>query len=228
MIQIVIAEDDFRIANIHEEFLEKIEEVQVTGKALTGEQTLLLIKNLKPDLILLDIYLPDYLGTDLIPKLREAHPQVDIMIITAAKEKELLEQCMRKGITNYLIKPVSLERFTKVMQEYKKQRNVLQQTEYIDQNTVDELLFPSVNRQTEGEGLPKGIDWITLEKVKRIMEKSGKSLSAEEMGESIGSSRVTARRYLEYLVSEGIAKVEQEYGIIGRPQRRYSLDKTGS
>ncbi|MFD1068121.1 response regulator [Oceanobacillus locisalsi] len=228
MIQIIIAEDDFRIANIHEEFLGKMEGVQVAGKTLTGEQTLSLTQEQKPDLILLDIYLPDYLGTELIPKLREVHPAVDIMIITAAKEKELLEQCMRKGISNYLIKPVSLERFTTVIQEYKKQKDVLQQTDYIDQDTVDELLFPSSNKQTEEADLPKGIDWITLQKVKRIMENAGKSLSAEEMGESIGSSRVTARRYLEYLVSEGVVKVEQEYGIIGRPQRRYFLQESGS
>ncbi|GAB3055108.1 response regulator [Virgibacillus ainsalahensis] len=223
MIDIVIAEDDFRIANIHEEFLGKMEGLKVIGKALTGEQTLSLTKELKPDLILLDIYLPDYLGTALIPKIREIHPHTDIIIITAAKEKELLEKSMRKGITNYLIKPVSLERFTTVMNEYKKQKDLLKQKEYIDQSTVDELLFSSVNKQAEEGVLPKGIDRVTLAKVQHMIEEEKKTWSAEEMGKQIGSSRTTARRYLEYLVSDGVVKVEQEYGIIGRPERRYSL-----
>lgn len=223
MIDIVIAEDDFRIANIHEAFLGKMGGVKVIGKALTGEQTLSLTKELKPDLILLDIYLPDYLGTDLIPKLRDIHPYADIIIITAATEKKLLEENMRKGVTNYLIKPVNLDRFISVMNEYKKQIDLLAQKEYIDQGTVDELLFPSMNRQVEEWSLPKGIDRLTLAKVQHMMEEENQSWSAEEMGKRIGSSRTTARRYLEYLVSERLAKVEQEYGIIGRPERRYSL-----
>ncbi|UJL47662.1 response regulator [Virgibacillus sp. NKC19-16] len=223
MIDIVIAEDDFRIANIHEAFLGKMDGIKVIGKALTGEQTLSLTKELKPDLILLDIYLPDYLGTDLIPKLRDVHPRADIIIITAAKEKELLEESMRKGITNYLIKPVSLDRFATILNEYKKQKDLLKQKEYIDQATVDELLLPSMNRQAEEGSLPKGIDQVTLAKVQHMMEEEKKSWSAQEMGKQIGSSRTTARRYMEYLVSEDVAKVEQEYGIIGRPERRYSL-----
>ncbi|QKY68431.1 response regulator [Lentibacillus sp. CBA3610] len=224
MINIVIAEDDFRIANIHEEFIKEIEGVSVIGKAINGEQTLSLIKEWKPELLLLDLYLPDYLGTDLIQDSRKIHPDLDVVIITAATEKELLENSLRKGITNYLIKPVSMEKFNIVINEYKQKKNLLQYKEHINQDVVDELLLSSrLNKRVTEESLPKGIDKITLSKVKYNMEKNKKSWSAEEMGEKIGSSRTTARRYLEYLVQLGLVNVEQEYGIIGRPERRYYL-----
>ncbi|MFC3040752.1 response regulator [Virgibacillus xinjiangensis] len=222
MLNIVIAEDDFRIANIHEEFLTEMDGVEVVGKAMTGEQTLALIEEKRPELLLLDIYLPDYLGTELIQEARKIHHDMDVIIITAAHEKELLEKSLRQGITNYLIKPVSMERFRTVIDDYQKQRDLLEGKEHIDQETVDQLLSSSVPmKQQEEESLPKGIDKVTLGKVRDIIDQEGRSWSADEMGKQIGSSRPTARRYLEYLVQEGEAKVEQEYGVIGRPERRY-------
>jgi len=222
MINIVIAEDDFRIANIHEEFLVKMEDVNVIGKAISGEETLSLIKKQKPDLLLLDIYLPDYLGTNLIQVAREIYPELDVIIITAATEKELLEKSIRQGIFNYLIKPVSLEKFNSVIDKYKRQRDLLIEKNYLDQEIVDELLSSAPKRkESKKESLPKGIDSVTLSKVQHYMEKDDKSWSAEEMGSQIGSSRTTARRYLEYLVQTEDVRVEQNYGIVGRPERRY-------
>ncbi|WP_010529787.1 response regulator [Lentibacillus jeotgali] len=222
MINIVIAEDDFRIANIHEEFLVKMKNVNVIGKAISGEETLSLIKQQKPDLLLLDIYLPDYLGTNLIQVAREIYPELDVIIITAATEKKLLEKSVRQGIFNYLIKPVSLEKFNTVINKYKQQRDLLKEKDHLDQEIVDELLSSSpTTKQSKEESLPKGIDRVTLSKVQHYMESDNKSWSAEEMGKQIGSSRTTARRYLEYLVQTGNARVEQDYGVVGRPERRY-------
>lgn len=222
MINIAIAEDDFRIANIHEEFLIKMEDAKIVGKAINGEETLSLIKEWKPDLLLLDIYLPDHLGTDLIQMAREIHPELDVIIITAATEKKLLEKSIRQGIFNYLIKPVSLEKLNTVINEYMRQRDLLKEKDYLDQEIVDELLFSSPRKkQSKEESLPKGIDSVTLSKVQYYMKQDNKSWSAEEMGNQIGSSRTTARRYLEYLVQIEDVRVEQDYGIVGRPERRY-------
>jgi CitB family two-component system response regulator CitT len=43
------------------------------------------------------------------------------------------------------------------------------------------------------------------------------------MGEKMGASRTTARRYLEYITSTGEVTAELEYGIVGRPERRYRI-----
>src|SRR5699024_6090179 len=141
------------------------------GKALNGEETLSLIRQHHPDLLILDIYLPDYLGIDLIPEVRNIYPDIDIIVITAAKEIKLLEKSLRKGIVNYLIQPSSLERLKKVINDYKEQKEIFRQSESVDQEMVNIILNSSKRKEQENTELPKGIDSITLDKVKSLMEK---------------------------------------------------------
>ncbi|MFD1459376.1 response regulator [Scopulibacillus daqui] len=117
-VKTVIVEDDFRVADIHEKFLEKIPEVEVLGKALNAEQALKLLQDNKVDLVLLDIYMPDELGTDLLITIRSRFPDVDIIMITAATDRSFLEKAIRYGVENYLIKPVSMERFINMIEDY--------------------------------------------------------------------------------------------------------------
>jgi two-component system, CitB family, response regulator CitT len=218
-IKVAIAEDDFRVADIHEKFLKKYKEIEVIGKSLNGEQTLQILAEKTPDLLILDVYMPDMLGSDLLPIIRERFPNVGIIMITAATEKAFLEKALGYGVEHYLIKPVNRERFDEVILEYIKKHSLLTSRQDIDQNYVD-LLFG--NKKIEkGTGLPKGIDEITLGKVKKALQVKNQGLSAEEVGKEIGASRITARRYLEYLSSIKEAKAEVVYGIVGRPERKY-------
>lgn len=221
-IKVAIAEDDFRIADIHEKFLNKFEEIDVVGKSLTGEQTLQLLEQRTPDLLLLDVYMPDRLGSDLLPHIRENYPKVSIIMITAATDKAFLEKALIYGVENYLIKPVSRERFDEVIHQYIKKQSLLSSTQEVNQNFVDLLFRKGKNEEeTKSTGLPKGIDEITLGKVKAVFRLKREGLSAEEVGKEIGASRITARRYLEYLSSKQEVKAEVVYGIVGRPERKY-------
>ncbi|OIK10410.1 response regulator [Bacillus sp. MUM 116] len=221
-IKVVIAEDDFRIADIHEKFLQKFKQIEVVGKALNGEQTLQLIKNEQPDLLLLDVYMPDMLGAELLPIIRESSPKMGIIMVTAATDKVFLEKAISYGVENYLIKPVNRERFDEVIFEYIKKHTLLMSNQEVNQSYVD-LLFGKNKMERSGKstGLPKGIDEITLGKVKAVLYEKRDGLSAEEVGQEIGASRITARRYLEYLASIKEAKAEVVYGIVGRPERKY-------
>ena len=225
MINVIIAEDDFRVANLHEDFLKKIDGVQVVGKAINGQQTLDLVHQHQADLLLLDIYLPDIQGTQLIEQLWERKLEIDIIVVSAATEKELLEECLRKGIINYIIKPASLERFKEVIEQYRQRKQLLDRNKQINQEMINQLFPSSEQAIKSSHTLPKGIDKITLQKVMKELEKCAGPWSAEDMGAQIGASRTTARRYLEYLVSMKYARVEQEYGIIGRPERKYFATK---
>ncbi|WP_138419573.1 response regulator [Aquibacillus sediminis] len=221
MIKVIIAEDDFRVANIHEGFLQKIQGVKVVGKSTNGKETLQMVKEVEADLLLLDIYLPDILGTDLIKQLREVTPKLDIVMITAATEIDLLEDSLKKGVVNYVIKPASFERFKDVFEQYRERKRLLEGYNEIDHYLIDKLFSSQGSQIQTVEALPKGIDKITLEKVKRQLDQYKGPWSSDEMGQNIGSSRTTARRYLEYLVSKKYVRVEQEYGVIGRPERKY-------
>ncbi|MFB7640806.1 response regulator [Peribacillus butanolivorans] len=222
-IRAVIAEDDFRVADIHEKFLKNFEEIEVVGKAVNAKKTLRILEQKSPDLLLLDVYMPDQLGTDLLPSIRQKFPNVDIIMITAATEKEQLEKALHYGVENYLIKPVEMKRFNQVIVEYLKKAHLMQSKQDIDQDFVDLILkkgssTPEINA---GPALPKGVDEITLTKVMEVLEISEIGLSAEQVSSQIGASRTTARRYLEYLISVKKCKAEVIYGVVGRPERRY-------
>lgn len=221
-IKVAIAEDDFRIAEIHEKFLDKFKEIEVVGKSLNGEQTLQLLEQKTPDLLLLDVYMPDMLGSELLPMIRENFPKVSIIMITAATDKIFLEKALSYGVENYLIKPVSRERFDEVIHDYIKKHSLLSATQEVNQNYVDLLFRKGKNEvPTKSAGLPKGIDEITLGKVKAVFHVRREGLSAEDVGKEIGASRITARRYLEYLSSKQEVRAEVVYGIVGRPERKY-------
>ncbi|MFE4353728.1 response regulator [Peribacillus butanolivorans] len=222
-IRAVIAEDDFRVADIHEKFLKNFEEIEVVGKAVNAKKTLRILEQKSPDLLLLDVYMPDQLGTDLLPSIRQKFPNVDIIMITAATEKEQLEKALHYGVENYLIKPVEMKRFNQVIVEYLKKAHLMQSKQDIDQDFVDLILKKgsSTPEIHDGPALPKGVDEITLTKVMEVLEISDIGLSAEQVSSQIGASRTTARRYLEYLISVKKCKAEVIYGVVGRPERRY-------
>ncbi|CAK6477198.1 response regulator [Peribacillus castrilensis] len=222
-IRAVIAEDDFRVADIHEKFLKNFDEIEVVGKAVNAKKTLRILEQKSPDLLLLDVYMPDQLGTDLLPDIRKKFPNVDIIMITAATDKEQLEKALHYGVENYLIKPVEMKRFNQVIEEYLKKVHLMKSKQEIDQDFVDLILKKgsSVLESNDGQDLPKGVDEITLAKVIEVLEASDIGLSAEQVSGQIGASRTTARRYLEYLISVKKCKAEVVYGVVGRPERRY-------
>lgn len=222
-IRAVIAEDDFRVADIHEKFLKNFDEIEVVGKAVNAKKTLRILEQKSPDLLLLDVYMPDQLGTDLLPDIRKKFPNVDIIMITAATDKEQLEKALHYGVENYLIKPVEMKRFNQVIEEYLKKVHLMKSKQEIDQDFVDLILKKgsSVLESNDGQILPKGVDEITLAKVIEVLEASDIGLSAEQVSGQIGASRTTARRYLEYLISVKKCKAEVVYGVVGRPERRY-------
>ncbi|MGE7904939.1 response regulator [Peribacillus sp. NPDC094092] len=222
-IRAVIAEDDFRVADIHEKFLKNFDEIEVVGKAVNAKKTLRILEQKNPDLLLLDVYMPDQLGTDLLPDIRKKFPNVDIIMITAATDKDQLEKALHYGVENYLIKPVEMKRFNQVIEEYLKKVNLMKSKQEIDQDFVDLILKKgsAVPETNDGPDLPKGVDEITLAKVIEVLKASEIGLSAEQVSGQIGASRTTARRYLEYLISVKKCKAEVVYGVVGRPERRY-------
>ncbi|MBY8914433.1 response regulator [Bacillus sp. YC2] len=223
MINIAIAEDDFRIAQIHEKFIEHLDGFNVIGKAVNAKDTMALLEKQKPDLLLLDIYMPDELGTVLLPLIRRRFPSVDIIVITAATETRLLQEALRSGISHYLIKPVSAHKFTQVLLQYREKREWLLSQPELSQSVVDMYFGSDAKEQKQLHDLPTGINSITLQKIKEALRTAQKGMTAEELGEKMGASRTTARRYAEFLVSKEEALAELEYGIIGRPERKYYL-----
>jgi two-component system, CitB family, response regulator CitT len=224
MINVLIAEDDFRVAQIHEEFLKKNPKLKLVGKAMNAKETMDLLHMQQVDLLLLDVYMPDQMGTDLLHRIRAEFPSVDIMMITAAKDKAFLEKSLSYGVEQYLIKPVALEKFQEAMAAYIQKKVMLESAKEVNQQVLDHFFAGKKTKEAEKRNdLPPGIDYLTLHKVTGILQEEKEGITSERVGEKMGASRTTARRYLEYLVGNKEASVEHVYGIVGRPERRYRL-----
>ncbi|MDD1793108.1 response regulator [Enterovibrio sp. ZSDZ42] len=228
-IRVVIAEDDVQIAEIQKRFLDRIDGVELVGIAHSLEDAEDLVEVFKPELLLLDNHFPKGTGLDLLRKLRANNCATDVILITAAKEVDTLREALRSGVFYYILKPLVFERLQEVIGQYAAHLEKLRAMESLAQTDVDTLLpqrmtsVPTVDNSTSNNlpRLPKGIDVITLDKIRAVFADLEGSLNAEEVGNLIGASRTTARRYLEYMVSTLELEAQVNYGSVGRPERRY-------
>lgn len=224
LIRIVIAEDDQQIAEIQKRFLERIEGFELVGIAHSLEDAALLIDVLKPELLLLDIHFPTGTGLDLLRKLRARNSSVDVILVTAAKEVDSLREALHGGVFDYILKPLVFERLKETLNRYHQHLQKFHSMQTIVQSDVDTILphssITTINESFELR-LPKGVDALTLEKIRSVFSTNSPALNAEEVGEYIGASRTTARRYLEFLVSNNELSAEVSYGSVGRPERKY-------
>ncbi|MEZ0348129.1 MAG: response regulator [Thermus sp.] len=204
----LIVEDDRRVAALHRAFLET-EGLRVVGVAGSLEGALALLP-LGPDLVLLDLYLPDGHGLDLLPALVGAYT----VVITAAKDVPTVERALLGGAMDYLVKPFGRTRLREALARFRAFQSLKAKGE-VSQEDVDRLL----GRRRA----PKGLDPYTLDRVLTLLE--GGPLTAEAVAEALGLSRVTAWRYLEALCREGRVRAEPLYGGVGRPSRVYRLER---
>ncbi|MCP4188031.1 MAG: response regulator [Gammaproteobacteria bacterium] len=223
-IRTMIVEDDARIAEIQNRFLEKLPSFEVVGIALTLEDCENMIDILAPDLVLLDVHFPDGSGFELLKSIRTQKQHIEVILVTAAKDMESLKEAMHGGVFDYVVKPLEFNRLRDSLSRFEDYFNRLNTLDTFEQSDIDGLM-PRTIESSQPERievrLPKGIDALTLSKIRRLFSAGDVSLGAEQVGQSIGASRTTARRYLEYLVSNSELKVDVSYGGVGRPERHY-------
>lgn len=217
MIEVLVVDDDFMVAKIHTGFVERTPGFTVTGVAHTGAQALEEAARLQPDLLLLDVYLPDVSGLDLLGALRKAAPEVDVLVISAAREADTVRRALRGGIVHYLVKPFAYDDL-RVRLEHYLQAYAGMAGERADQADIDRV-FGVAGAERR---LPKGFSAETLRLVEDALRREQGDVSAAQTASLLGISRVSARRYLEHLAETGKAEVSLRYGEVGRPERRYT------
>lgn len=223
-IRTIIAEDDPRIAEIQHRFLEKLDAFEAIGLAHNIEDCREMIEVLEPDLVLLDIHFPDGNGLEFLKSLRDQNLNIDVILVTAARDVESVKSAMHGGVFDYIVKPLEFSRMRDSLSRYQDHFQRLNALDTVEQSDIDGLLpgaKPNYSPHLAGNSLPKGIDTLTLNKIRNYFQTTAGSQGAESVGQKIGVSRTTARRYLEYLVSTSELIVDVTYGGVGRPERHY-------
>ena len=221
MIRVLVVDDDFMVARIHVGFVGRVEGFEVVGVAHSGAAAADAVAELRPDLLLLDLYLPDRFGLDLLADLRTLPHPCDAIVITAAKEADAVRAAVRLGVADYLLKPFGFPDLEERLLRYAAQRRLLDRTEVHGQDDVDKVFVRAASSGAGALALPKGMSAETARLVENALTGAEGALSATEVAELVGVSRVSARRYLEHFVTMGQADVRLRYGTTGRPERRY-------
>lgn len=219
----LVVDDDFRVAAVHAAYVQRIDGFGVLGQAHTCAEAMDAVTALEPDLVLMDVYLPDGDGLGVVRRLMERERHPDVIVITAARDMATVRTAMQFGAVHYLVKPFGFAALSERLNAY---RRLLLRIEGIpgeaDQTAVDELFGILHGRPSTAPRPPKGHSAPTLELVRNAVRTATEAVSASDVAESVGISRATAQRYLTYLERYGVVRLQLRYGSTGRPEHRYS------
>lgn len=223
MRDVLVVDDDFMVAEIHRRFTDRVDGFRTVGVARSGADALEQAAALHPDLILLDVHLPDMDGVEVLHRLRASGDGVGVIMITAARELDTVAGALDGGAADYLIKPFEFDQFAAKLAAFRARADALEGADGAtgaDQTLVDTLFGAAGGATNSGpQALPKGLGVETGELVISAVRANGE-VSSAECAELVGISRVSARRYLEHFLSVGELSLRLQYGA-GRPERRY-------
>lgn len=214
-LHIMIVEDDDMVMSIIEDFIYKIPKTEVICKAYNLSSAKKCLESETIDLVLIDIFLPDGNGIDLLKWIRIKTINVDAIMITADQRSSSLESARRYGVYDYILKPFKFERFQEAIDVFRKRKHLIDSDEHIKQHVVDRII---TNKDS-------AVDWKnqTYELILAYLkDHSDDSYTSSEIANLVGISRITARKYLEAMELEGVVGLELSYGNVGRPKNKYS------
>lgn len=224
MLRVLVVEDEPTTAAVHGEYVARVPGFELAGSAPTGQEALRRLAGGGVDVVLLDMNLPDAHGLDVVRAMRAAGDSTDVIAVTSARELDVVRQAASLGITQYLLKPFLFPALRERLLSCAAHQRAIEEQEVVsNQQAVDRLL--SAPRPAT-DSLPKGLSPESLDAVTRLLH-GGAARSAAEVAEEVSSSRVTARRYLEYLHDAGLVTRRPRYAGTGRPVIEYAWRKDG-
>ncbi len=220
-VRVLVVEDDELSAQAHAAYVRRTAGFEVAGVARSSVEALRLLRS-EPDvhLVLLDMNLPDGHGLGLLRTIRSEGHLCDVIAVTAARDVEVVKRAVAQGVVLYLLKPFTYAGFRAKLDQYADYRERLAATDSVGQADVDRMLG-TLRTANAATSLPKGMSADTLRDVTSALRASQEARSASEVAATLGASRVTARRYLEYLAAESMAERTVRYGGSGRPEVEY-------
>lgn len=222
-ISVILIEDDPMVLQVNSQFIEKVKGFRIIGTASNGIEGMKLVNQLKPNLVIMDIFMPEQNGIKTLQKLRESELNVDVITVTAANEMNTIQQILQLGVYDYIMKPFTFERMKQTLENFIHFKERISEKKELTQAELDELINPQHISIQEANDLPKGLNGSTLDKIISYIKKQDMSISAEEVANGVGLARVTARRYLDYLEKQQKVVIDIQYGSVGRPVNQYRM-----
>jgi CitB family two-component system response regulator MalR len=228
VIRVVLVEDDPMVAELNRIYVERVPDFKVVASARSAAEGLTALRAQPVDLLLLDIFMAGQTGMDLMAEIRSLALEVDVIFVTAARDTRTIDRALKLGAVDYLIKPFEFERLQQALEGYRETHRLMRTEQPLSQRELDSALSRRPREATGELELPKGLDRATLGQVgQAILALPGEApwFTSEELAGQVGISRVSVRKYLEFLCGLKVLRMEPGYGGMGRPVHRFRLQK---
>ncbi len=226
MINVLIVDDDAMVADLNRCYVERVEGFRCSGIASTLSQAQQHIDDAAHpiDLVLLDVYMQQDNGLDLLPVIRASGRPIDVIMISSASDAATVQTSMHYGVVDYLIKPFQFPRFEEALTSWRDKKHLMGGHQYYDQTDVDRLLHGGTPELADTRRLPKGLTPQTLRTICQWIDGHPETeFSTDDLAQAVGISRVSCRKYLIWLAQINILFTSIHYGTTGRPVYRYRL-----
>lgn len=224
MIRAIIVEDDPMVSELDRQYLTHSSSlIQLAAQFGNCQDAWEYIMKNPVDLVILDVYLPVCNGLDFLQQIRKEHLPIDVIMVTAARSREEINQAFRLGAIDYLVKPFVFDRFQQAIQNFLRKHDLLNSQHPFDQSMIDQLRQNDL-MQEDLQSLPKGLQRQTLARIwGLICKKNSSPFNCKSFAQEVGLSIVTTQRYLNYLVTQGRLKTDIDYHTGGRPKMLYEV-----
>ncbi|MGM2819473.1 response regulator [Bacillus cereus group sp. Bce001] len=219
MIKVLIVEDDPMVAMLNTHYLEQVGGFELIQAVNSVKSAIEVLEESRVDLVLLDIFMPEETGFELLMYIRNQEKEIDIMMISAVHDMGSIKKALQYGVVDYLIKPFTFERFKKALTIYREKLTFMKEQQKISQSELDSLILQKEKREpTVTKELPKGLTKQTMQLIwQKIESLNGRAFTTEEMAQLVGISRVSIRKYVMFLTDIGVLENEMMYQHVGRP-----------
>lgn len=218
MIKVLVVEDDPMVAELNKGYLKMIDGFVLTGVINNGIDALTFMENNEIMLLLLDVFMPGLDGLNLLKEVRARLPSVDVIMVTAARGGEDIQTALRLGAIDYVVKPFVFERFQSALINYRERTKLLTNEAELSQAVIDGRIFAKEIRRHK---VPKGIEQETLLRIQEIVRQQLKPFDVQALVSVVKLSRISLKKYLDYMVETGELYSELAYRDQGRPVTLY-------
>lgn len=222
MINVLVVEDDPMVADLNRGYLKMIDGFALAGVLHNGVDALEFMDKHPVSLLLLDVFMPGLDGLSLLQEVRTRYPNVDVIMVTAARSSGDIQTALRLGAIDYIVKPFVFERFQSALTNYRERVSLLSDDAELSQAAIDSRIFAKGSRAAK---VPKGIENETLQRIRTIVKQQDKPFDVQELVPVINLSRISLKKYLDYMVEIGDLYSELAYRGQGRPVTLYRYSR---